>query len=618
MRKRLLPNPSSNLPLANLPRTAILLVAAAGVLTLSACEDNYITNKYYFHPDAGPSSSETSSSSTDGDASAPDASTEGETSSPSETSSAPTSDEQDAGAETETPDASSATGETTETTSDTSSDAGGSEDASVPRGPFYDGAPQANTDKADFDIDVFGAAGNRYWFATDPAQVDRMNGAQNGGGPIVFGNNYGDIYTPGGEGSKTYVESFFATNPAGQTADFGKIQVRVVGQSTLRPWTADTIPNLRLDMDQFIKKQRIDGYEHLRFNNGLVGTIFREKLTLDLYKALGYPAPKANFAWVGSNVWGPNLWVPYTVVEVYKKGFCHEWPDQMGDGCVNIWEFQGDVSANAGIDFSDPNNCQVDECDGTRADEMAQLIAQTPQAAGFKDALASYLDWDSFHRFQCLSWILATGDDALHNQNNVVLAERADGMFQFLPYSVDISLGQDWYSSVALPGTNSVALGCQNDPDCWADTVATCEQVLDAFTALDPKGMLDDTYNTLQSQGMLRPGDEQRYTQLGKWFDDRLVALPVELEDNRDAPQLCTDGMVWCNGYCDYPENCYLCQPPVVGKPVGQPGDIAPVPDPVPVPVGDAGVPVEGDGGGVIDPGGPVVCPMVEAYKLAK
>jgi hypothetical protein len=62
-----------------------------------------------------------------------------------------------------------------------------------------------------------------------------------------------------------------------------------VGSSTGRPWTRGTLPNFKLDADQFTPEQRIAGFEHLRLNNAVVGSIYREKLTLDLYQRLGYP-----------------------------------------------------------------------------------------------------------------------------------------------------------------------------------------------------------------------------------------------------------------------------------------------------------------------------------------
>jgi CotH kinase protein len=599
---------------------SVLCMAGALVSTLSmlGCEDNYITNKYYLSDAAvtAPDTSDAATTDTE-DASAPTdpTPTDPELDSGLEPADAGEPPEQDAGPEEPPLD-----------------DDAGSVDAGEPEPerPFMEGAPEANTDVAAFEVDVFGTIGNRYWFAADPAQVDKMNGNQ-GGGPIIF-NEFGDIYEPPGEGgkpAKTYVESLFVTTPEGNTADFGQLSVRVFGQSTHRPWTATTIPNLRLDFDHFTKGQRIDGYEHIRFNNGLVGSIFREKLTLDLYRKLGYPAPMTQFAWVGSNIWGPDAWIPYTVVEVYKKSFCAKYSEEFGGGCENMWEYYGDFGQ--GI-FEDPNNCQSDECDNTRVKELEEAVMSAPYGDGFKASLEEMIDWESFHEFQCLSWVLAVGDDALHNFNNVLLIERSDGKFQFFPYSTDISLGQDWYPQVPLAGTNTLAMGCQNEASCWADTVATCERIVADFTALEPGKLLDEEYAALEAEGMLRNGDEDRYAMLSQWFEDRLLALPVELEENRESPQICSPGQMWCESYCTEPEFCHLCQPPVGEPPVVDPGP-RPIPLFAPAAIGDAGVadasaadavviapvplPVpEGDGGVIDEP--PNMCPPMEVYKLAQ
>jgi CotH kinase protein len=609
-----------------------LVSATASLLALSGCTDNYITNKYYTEDDSG-----TSAPTTAADAQVPASSSEPTDSTDSSepgTEVPGTSADEDAGTTSEPVTDEGTTGETVPAADAGSGEGPAEEDAAVdePERPFMDGAPKANTETADFDVDVFGKIGNRYWLAADPAQVELMNGSQGGGGPIFdvgigvpvkIGAGGGEIYTPGGD-TKTFIESLFVSTPGldPEIADFGKLSVRVVGQSTFHPWTRTTIPNLRLDMDHFAEGQRLGGYEHLRFNNGLVGTIFREKLTLDLYRKLGYPAPHTQFAWVGSNVWGPDVWIPYTLVQVYKKSFCDEYSEQFGGGCENMWEYVGDFGQ--GI-FEDPASCQSDECDNTRAKELDEAVATTPWGDGFKAALDDKLDWESFHEYQCLSWVLAVGDDSLHNTNNVVLVERTDGKFQFLPYSTDISLGQSWYPQVQLTGTNNLAQGCQADAECWADTVATCDRIVQEFTALEPGRLLDETYAALEAEGMLRNGDDDFYAELSAWFEDRLVALPLELDDNRESPQLCVDGQVWCNGYCTEPQYCDACQPPI-GKPpqpidgvaIALPdGDVAPVPEPFPLPVPvdmDGGA----DGGGVIDVPPPNQCGVVAAYKIAK
>lgn len=463
----------------------------------------------------------------------------------------------------------------------------------------YPDAPYADVDPAEQELDVFGALGNQFWFGVSADQLDAINGGDNGGGPIFA--QPGDIYTPGDDGGATFADHLWITaaGEAGATADYGKVKLKLVGQSTRRSWDKRSIPNLNLDSNEFVEGQLVGGFEHLRLNNAQVGSIFREYLSLKLYRQLGYPAPQATFAWVSSNVWGKGVRVPMVLVERYKRKFCTRFPE-LGDKCENMWEFAGDFAQGNGGPFpndevggigigqsvfDDPETCQFDDCDATRVKELEQLLVDTPSGDGFQAATADYVDWPAFQRFQCLSWVLATGDDALHNSNNVVLAEGADGKFRYLPYSTDISLGQEWYPVVQLPGSNRIALGCQSEDKCWQETVSTCEDVIAEYTALDPVGMLDELHQTLADAGMLRGGDEGRYELLHAWFEARLTDLPAELELYRDGkPVECPKGQVDCGGgRCDYAENCAVCQPPVgkaaAGIGIGEPapgGDVCP------------------------------------------
>jgi len=434
--------------------------------------------------------------------------------------------------------------------------------------PPDDGLPTIDTDPEALAVDVLGEAGNRYYFLVSDEQLEVMNLPYGGGGgpfpgPVV--ND--DLYTPGGGGvvvdGPTFVDHLLVTT-AGEspkTADFGKVQVKLVGQSTGRAWTTESLPNFKIDSDEFIEGNRIGGVKHMRLNNAVVGSIFREKLTLDLYAKLGYPAPRANYAWVQSSVWGPEISVPYVVVESYKPAFCKQREADLNGGCVNMWEFAGDFGFGA---FAEPQNCQFSECDPARANDFEAAVVGAEQGTGFKAGLSDWLDWDAFHRFQCLSWILATGDDALHNTNNFVLMERADGKFQHLPYSVDISLGQDWYPQVELAGGSLLASGCQSDPTCWADLIATCEVMIDDFIAANPISMLDQTYALLSRNGMLRRGDDERYEALSGYLARRIEELPIELEENRDGPPAteCLWPFVQCGDGCVYfEEECPTCEP---------------------------------------------------------
>lgn len=520
---------------------------------------------------------------------------------------------------------------------DPSGGAGG-EDSGID--PNYPDAPLADTSVEDHELDLFGTLGNRFWFGVSEQQLAAMNGEQpGGGGPICCFE--GGLYTPGGGGKANWVDHLWITtagkNP--QTADYGKVQARIVGQYSRFPWDPNNIPNLNIDADQFIKGQRIDGYEHLRFNNAQRGSIFRDRVVYELYKKLEYPAPLTTYAWVSSNVWGADVQIPYILVERYKRKFCERYSEEFGGGCPNMWEFVGDFN-QGGMGgpkepggqsiFDNPENCQIDECDSTRVKELEAKILETPLAEGFDEALEDYVDWPAFHRAQCLSWLFATGDDTFHNGgNNTVLVERGDGKFQYLPYSVDMSLGN--YGDTPLPGGNALARGCQADETCWADTITACEDVIADIVAIDPAKFMQSVYDELDEQGMLRAGDAARFAEIRDFLVDRVEQMPTRLEDYRDGGLFCQWPDVECNGQCVYYEYCKdQCVPPdkpLPGGEAGAPGDggmdkgaggsVA-----VGGMMGAGGA--VGVGGGIVPPGGaggvagggPGECPMPEKYVI--
>jgi hypothetical protein len=100
-------------------------------------------------------------------------------------------------------------------------------------------------------------------------------------------------------------------------------------------------------------------------------------------------------------------------------------------------------------------------------------------------ATEDYLDWPLLHRNMCLSALTGTGDDWIHNSNNVVLALRGDGKLMFLPYSTDISGDHPWYPNTPYQGYAHLTQACQADPECWDQALSSCETMIDEFEALD-------------------------------------------------------------------------------------------------------------------------------------
>ena len=389
-------------------------------------------------------------------------------------------------------------------------------------------------------LDLFGVIGHEFRFDVSPEQAAQMEQAGLEGG----GEDQYDI--AGG----TYADDLTVTDRAtGHAGSFGRVQLRLVGESSYRPWSR--IPNLRVDMDEFEPGQTIDGVENLRFNNGQVGGIYREAIALRVWAALGYQVPRASHVWVRApQQWGAAVRVPYTLVEVYKADWCDR---AMPGGCLNMWESVGELDTL-------PGQCQLDSCDEERLEELITALGETAYGDGFADALADYIDWDAFRSFQCLSWITATGDDYLHNNNNLVVAERGDGKFQLLPYSIDISAGQEWYPEVELVGHSQLAIGCQTDPSCWAALLERCDQLLDAYDEADVvAAIVEPVITAVARAGMNRDGDLQRADDLRDWYGGRAAALRGNsvweatpcLGDEECADR--DDGKTVCNGICVEP-----------------------------------------------------------------
>jgi hypothetical protein len=448
-----------------------------------------------------------------------------------------------------------------------------------------------DTEASEQALDLFGKVGHRIWIEVSEEQRQRMNQRSGGGfpGPVLQQAGHrplapayelawdgpvdpgwgGDIYTPGDtEEAPTFADHLVIQDAATESvADYGQMKVRLIGESTYRQWTPSTIPNVRIDSNEYDKDLFIGGFEHIRLNNGLVGTIFREHIAHRVFRGLGYPALRSTFAFLGSNVWGDATWIPMTLVEVYKRRFCRDNADLLGGTCTNMWEYPGD----AGVGGLPPKACQVGECDDQRMNDLEQALLEAPLGPGFREALSDIIDWPMFHRFHCISWILATGDDALRALNNNLIIQRdGDGKLIFAPYSVDISAGQEWQPNPPLLGNSSLARGCQSDPDCWAGTVAACETLVAEFDALDPEKIVDETRDALTAHGMMRPGDEERAAAIREWFVERQTALRPELERYRYLPDpfgVCPNDLVACNdGGCGTPADCETrrCTPPSV------------------------------------------------------
>jgi hypothetical protein len=394
----------------------------------------------------------------------------------------------------------------------------------------------ANTTPDALAVDVLGDDGNVWWIGVSAEQLEALNA------PFGEGGGWGPdgVYDVGED--TRFADTLLVANPDGDCADFAKTSVRLVGQSTGVAWTPSTIPNFRLDSDDYTEGQRFGGVEHIRLNSGQVGSLFGEASSLATFRALGVPAARASYAWVGGSGWeDTDVLVPMVAREMYKGDFCEQNADLLGGGCVNVREGVGDVNTpGAWSSFE----CDYGDCDDTTGlDALAQAILDNTGGEAFDESTEAWLDWEAFRRSSCVHWLLWVGDDYVHNTNNLVIAEGKDGKFRFLPYSTDITAGYAWdgaYRDTPLWGWASLSAGCRADTGCREAMFDTCEAVIDGFEALDPVSVIDDLAVRLRGtpapwgeaypDGMWRAPDEDAYAHYRAFYEGRAASARAELE----------------------------------------------------------------------------------------
>lgn len=413
--------------------------------------------------------------------------------------------------------------------------------------------PSVASAEASFNIFDHAQTGTVMWIDVSPETLASMNRDwQNGG--FGGGGFFGGVYSVDETFSVTLSDHFYVQLPDDSATDYTQIEVSLAGQSTGTIWDATTIPNFNLDFDQVVDGMKLGGkYEHLRLNNGQVGSMYGESTALAVYAELGYPVPRTNYVLLGGRTWGEaDKLIPYLSVEKYKKSWCNDHAAQLGGGCKNIWEGYGiDISKDTVMGFDQA--CDTSSCDTTRLKQFADVVTENMGTQEFEEATEPYFDWPMYQQFQCTQWLLWIGDDPLHNFNNIVLLEGMDGKFRYEPYSTDISAGMAWggaYSNIPLYGMNALSVGCQQDESCWSETIATCEGVIAKFTTINPASIVDEERNRLQNikypwgddggDGALRPPDATFYTLATSFYSTRATNALAELDLYR-APQESTD-----------------------------------------------------------------------------
>jgi hypothetical protein len=384
------------------------------------------------------------------------------------------------------------------------------------------------TTVSELDIDLFGEDGHLFYFEVTPKT--RVAGDDQ----VCRGNN-GGVYGLKNPPCPLAAENIriVAGGAQKQCADTGRVELELVGQSSFRPWL--DIPNFKIDVEEFQDQKFKSGDKNLRLNNGQAdSTIIREAVALRVFRGLGYPAPPTRFVQTQSNVWDtlvePGVFAAHNMVRPYKKAF---FKAELAEA-VHVWEGAGDPFMDGWYDVE----CEwtdEDECDDARLADIVSEVQQTPSGLGFMAATEHLIDWPALHKNQCIAALTGTGDDWIHNNNNVVLVLREDGRVMYLPYSTDISGDHPWYKNTPYDGMAFLAQQCAWDPDCREQALDTCDDVIDQFEALDvANSIVAERCNTLEGLGLMRGPDSKVCDQLKSFYGSKAGELRAEIEGLRD------------------------------------------------------------------------------------
>jgi hypothetical protein len=392
------------------------------------------------------------------------------------------------------------------------------------------------------DFDLFDPAGHKIWIEVSDEQREFMNTAQSGGNP----NPWGDYYTP--SPSVTFADHVVVQEVEGlSVADYGKVAVSLGGGDSFRQWTNESIPNLALDVTAFVETLTLGEFERFELHNALVGGIYREVVAQRALRALGVPSVKTSFAFLGSSVWGESAWVPMVLVQPYDDRFCEDQAAELGGECQNVWY----ANETQGGDAPVAPTCLSASCEDERLNEFADVLAETPEGAGFADALADFVDWPRFFDFQCSTFLI----DA--RRAGVVVVERDDGRFVWMPHALDMSSGN--VESAGFFRTDLLSRGCNSDPECRADMLDACGELVEAFDQLNPHALVDDVRQAVDALGMRRSGDVERAEELRDWYLLRQTEAAAEFELYRGplGPDGCPEVLELCDdGTCGTTQEC--------------------------------------------------------------
>jgi len=214
-------------------------------------------------------------------------------------------------------------------------------------------------------------------------------------------------------------------------------------------------PSLRIELDEYVPGQELDGLERLVLNNGRQDPgRLRQCLAYHVFRKAGVPTPRCAFAHVRVNGVDKGL---YVHVEAVKKAFIRE-HFGVDAAAGEVWEGQLSDFRPGWLATFDPKLGDLETADTTPLEAVVTALAAPDDT--LIAALDAALDLDAFFTFWAAEVLVAHWDGYAGNTNNffVYAPPGDDRRLRFIPWGTDGTfVQQDPAASPAMLATGALA-----------------------------------------------------------------------------------------------------------------------------------------------------------------
>lgn len=256
---------------------------------------------------------------------------------------------------------------------------------------------------------------------------------------------------------KVYAPALFQWTDAAGTSPPQRVDVRIKGSITLRPW-ADK-PSLKLHFARHDERgpRAFRGAKKLTLHNlAYDPSAIREWLAYELFRDAGQPAPRVGWVIVRVNGVSKHL---YALVESYDEVFLEDWYPST----TALYEADGDLAHGSLVGFT------LEEGESMAPlERLAERVLAVYEGSSRPTLTLEDVDWVQLAAMHGLEEVLQHTDGMRSGCHNYFMHVDATGHWTFMPWSVDLTL-LEGYGEGGPIGTCSIfAQLCDRDAQCRA------------------------------------------------------------------------------------------------------------------------------------------------------